>query len=178
MDTTAFLSTLESFSPWNYVLTLAVACGVNATVQWLLRPRHHPPFYCEFPYIPWLGSLVQFATQPREFLQRAADRCGPVFTIQLFGKKMTFLFGTDGHAHFFRAKEHVFDIREACEYSRRRKKCMHPIPECFVVFDSFSFALPCPTILVNPRRHDGHHVWPRRVLRRAPVTHGGTGEYY
>lgn len=114
MDTTSFLSSaLELPSPWNYVLTAAVACGVNATLQWLLRPRHHPPFYCEFPYIPWLGSIVQFATQPREFLQRAANHCGPVFTIQLFGKKMTFLFGTDGHAHFFRAKEDVFDIREA-----------------------------------------------------------------
>ena len=72
-----------------------------------------PPFYCEFPYIPWLGSLVQFATQPREFLERAASKCGNVFTIHLFGKKMTFLMGTDGHGHFFRTKEHVFDIREA-----------------------------------------------------------------
>ena len=113
MDT--LINTLATSSNWSLVGSLALALTVNATVQWLLRPSNHPPFYWEWPYLPWLGSLVQFATQPREFLQRAAARCGNVFTIQLFGKKMTFLMGTDGHAHFFRAKEHVFDIREACE---------------------------------------------------------------
>ena len=104
---------LATASPVHTAATAAVALTLNATLQYLLRPRNHPPFYCEFPYIPWLGSLVQFATQPREFLERAASKCGNVFTIQLFGKKMTFLMGTDGHGHFFRAKEHVFDIREA-----------------------------------------------------------------
>lgn len=103
-------------SPWSIASSLVIALAVNSTIQWLLRPKNEPPFYCEFPYIPWLGSLVQFATQPREFLERAATRCGNVFTIQLFGKKMTFLMGTEGHAHFFRAKEDVFDIREACTY--------------------------------------------------------------
>ena len=119
MDSFSPLSgVLDASSPWTYSLTLAVALSVNSTVQWLLRPKNHPPFYWEFPYIPWLGSLVQFATQPREFLLRAAAQCGDCFTIQLFGRKMTFLFGTDGHAHFFRAKEDVFDIREACTYVR------------------------------------------------------------
>lgn len=95
-------------------MTVSLALAVNSTVQWMLRPARHPPFYCEFPYLPWLGSLVQFATQPREFLERAAAAtAGNVFTIRLFGKHMTFLFGSDGHAHFFRAKEDVFDIREA-----------------------------------------------------------------
>lgn len=104
---------LATASPVHTAATAAVALTLNATLQYLLRPRNHPPFYCEFPYIPWLGSLVQFATQPREFLERAASKCGNVFTIHLFGKKMTFLMGTDGHGHFFRTKEHVFDIREA-----------------------------------------------------------------
>ena len=112
-------TTLTEASPfsspfWNFALTAAIALGVNSALQYyVLRPRHHPPFYCEFPYIPWLGSLVQFATQPREFLERAVQKCGPVFTIQLFGRKMTFLFGLEGHKHFFRAKEDVFDIRQA-----------------------------------------------------------------
>jgi len=72
-----------------------------------------PPFYSESPYIPWLGSLWQFATGPREFLQRAATKHGDCFRIQLFGKNMVFLTGSDGHAAFFKAPEKVFDIREA-----------------------------------------------------------------
>lgn len=74
------LQELVFASPWSFGVTLSLALTVNATVQWMLRPKNHPPFYCEFPYIPWLGSLVQFATQPREFLERAAAKCGPVFS--------------------------------------------------------------------------------------------------
>lgn len=119
LPTMDFLHDLTSgASPWSWVVSLVLILTINSTLQWLLRPRNQPPFYFEFPYIPWLGSLVQFATQPREFLERAAKKCGNVFTIQLFGKKMTFLMGTDGHAHFFRAKEHVFDIREACAWQQ------------------------------------------------------------
>eukprot|EP00977_Amphora_coffeiformis_P020848 scaffold8602_cov196-Amphora_coffeaeformis.AAC.6 len=110
---TTFLQDIVFSSPWSIAGSLAAALGINSAIQWLLRPKNQPPFYYEHPYIPWLGSLVQFATQPREFLTRAAAKCGNVFTIQLFGRKMTFLMGTEGHAHFFRAKEDVFDIREA-----------------------------------------------------------------
>jgi len=46
-------------------------------------------------------------------LQRAAAAKGNCFTVQLFGKQMTFLTGSEGHKHFFKQREHVFDIREA-----------------------------------------------------------------
>ena len=101
---------MESIEPWMIASALVVAYLVHS---YLFPPKDLPPFYAEYPYIPWLGSLVQFATGPREFLQRAAAAKGDVFTIRLFGKSMTFLTGTDGHAHFFKARERVFDIREA-----------------------------------------------------------------
>uniref|UniRef100_A0A7S1ZJQ1 Cytochrome P450 n=1 Tax=Trieres chinensis TaxID=1514140 RepID=A0A7S1ZJQ1_TRICV len=91
-----------------------VALAVKSLLDRLTRPKDLPPFYSETPYIPWLGSIVQFATGPREFLQRAALSTGTgCFTVQLFGKQMTFLTGSDGHAHFFKARENQFDIREA-----------------------------------------------------------------
>jgi hypothetical protein len=93
-----------------------VAILVVYLLSFLVRRPDHPdlpPFYSEPGYLPWLGSLVQFATGPRKFLQRAALAKGDVFTIQLFGKRMTFLTGSEGHAHFFKQREHVFDIREA-----------------------------------------------------------------
>jgi len=100
-------------NPWHIVAALLLSTCVRSIIQYITRPKNLPPFYWEFPYIPWLGSIVQFATGPREFLQRAAAVKGNCFTIQLFGKQMTFLMGPDGHAHFFRAREHEFDIREA-----------------------------------------------------------------
>ncbi|KAG7373396.1 cytochrome P450 [Nitzschia inconspicua] len=112
-------STMETFvgeilsQPWRIVVALALACILNSLISWMTRPKNLPPFYAEYPYIPWLGSLVQFATGPREFLQRAAKAKGDCFTIQLFGKQMTFLMGTEGHAKFFKAPEKTFDIREA-----------------------------------------------------------------
>lgn len=100
-------------SPWHVVVAVVIAYAIHSFLSQLRRPNDIPPFYSEPGYIPWLGSLVQFATGPREFLQRAALAKGDVFTIQLFGKSMTFLTGSDGHAHFFKQREHVFDIREA-----------------------------------------------------------------
>lgn len=105
---------------WSQLLgTWAIVATLNCLLQiYVLRPLrsklyHHPPFYAEFPYLPFLGSLFQFAVQPRELLQRAAASRGPVFTLHLLGRDMTFLMDSDGHAHFFRAPEHVFDIRKA-----------------------------------------------------------------
>jgi hypothetical protein len=100
-------------SPSQVFATLAAAYFLHSVFSYLTRPKNLPPFYYEWPYIPWLGSLAQFATGPREFLQRAALAKGDIFTIQLFGKSMTFLTGSEGHAHFFKQREHVFDIREA-----------------------------------------------------------------
>ena len=105
-------------SPGQLVVALLVSfvlMSISSLFLFRRRTDHHhlPPFYSEPGYIPWLGSLVQFATGPRKFLQRAALAKGDVFTIQLFGKRMTFLTGSEGHAHFFKQREHVFDIREA-----------------------------------------------------------------
>jgi sterol 14-demethylase len=99
--------------PWKIVVAILAGWALNSLISYLTRPKSLPPFYYENPYIPWLGSLVQFATGPREFLQRAALANGECFTIQLFGKQMTFLTGSDGHATFFKAPEKTFDIREA-----------------------------------------------------------------
>ena len=100
-------------SPYKAIAAIVGILTIKSCVEWWTRPKNYPPFYYEHPYIPWLGSLVQFATNPKAFLQRAAAAKGNVFSIQLFGREMTFLFGCDGHAHFFKAREDVFDIREA-----------------------------------------------------------------
>lgn len=107
----------ESFTSLFLKACLA-AYVLNVCIGILLAPPRRPPFYYELPYIPWLGSLVQFAVNPRNLIERAtiyakekyAKQC---FTVHLFGTPMTFLTGSEGHAHFFKQREHVFDIREA-----------------------------------------------------------------
>ena len=109
---------LQEQDPWKLIL-LAIAAGyaVQSLVAMTTAPANRPPFYYEWPYIPWLGSLVQFAINPRELIQRATSTMlqqgKQCFTVQLFGTPMTFLTGSEGHAHFFKQREHVFDIRDA-----------------------------------------------------------------
>jgi hypothetical protein len=115
--TTSFLETALQETPlWQLVIVAwAVAFALHSLVGYITAPPNLPPFYFEVPYIPWLGSLVQFAVNPRALIERAtvANKATNCFTVHLFGTPMTFLTGSEGHAHFFKAREHVFDIREA-----------------------------------------------------------------
>jgi len=106
----------QSFS-WVFFKALCVAYLINVCIGMILAPTR-PPFYYELPYIPWLGSLVQFAVNPRNLIERATkytkEKYGlQCFTVHLFGTPMTFLTGSEGHAHFFKQREQVFDIRDA-----------------------------------------------------------------
>jgi len=92
---------------------LAVLALLNWIKDILTRPKNLPPLYYEFPYIPWLGSIYQYATAPREFLMRGHAACGDCFSVNLLGATMTFMMSSDGHNEFFKAKEEVYDIREA-----------------------------------------------------------------
>eukprot|EP00039_Didymoeca_costata_P024487 m.10422 g.10422 ORF g.10422 m.10422 type:complete len:476 (+) comp4257_c0_seq1:46-1473(+) len=96
------------------LLSCAVIFYILVQIKaWVTRPKNAPPVYSEFPTIPWLGSIWQFATGPREFIQRAHASLGDTFTVNLFGKSLTFLMNSEGHRKFFMGKEDVFDIRKA-----------------------------------------------------------------
>jgi sterol 14alpha-demethylase len=117
---TSFLETaqqqLQEEPLWKLaIFAWVVAYALHSFVGYVTAPRNRPPFYYELPYIPWLGSLVQFAINPRDLIERAtaANKSTNCFTVHLFGTSMTFLTGSEGHAHFFKAREQVFDIREA-----------------------------------------------------------------
>ena len=79
-DAKATLSNLLD-QPHAIAAAILAAWALHSLVSYLTRPKNLPPFYHESPYIPWLGSLVQFATGPREFLERAAKTHGDCFTI-------------------------------------------------------------------------------------------------
>lgn len=87
-------------SEWLVLLVLGLF--LLNQIKALFGPKNLPPVYSEFPYIPWLGSIWQFATNPREFIQRGNLKHGDCFTVNLFGTSMTFLMSSEGHAAFFK----------------------------------------------------------------------------
>ena len=103
------------------IVALVLVALLGLVVYWLLTtkkdPKGAPKLYSEFPYIPWLGSIVQFAQEPRDFLLRAQAKMGEVFDIQLFGQKMTFLMSTEGHDFFFQQPEADFDASAAYKFT-------------------------------------------------------------
>ena len=86
MEKVEILSTVLG-DPWRIVGGVVIAIAVRSVVSNLTRPKNLPPFYSERPYLPFFGSLVQFALGPREFLQRAAAAKGDVFTIQVGNRR-------------------------------------------------------------------------------------------
>lgn len=76
-----------------------------------------PKLYYEFPFLPWIGSIIQFASEPRDFLIRAAKKSGEIFDVQLFGQKMTFLMSSEGHEFFFQQPEADFDASAAYKFT-------------------------------------------------------------
>jgi hypothetical protein len=101
---------------------LVVAAVLVAVLYWLTKGRKDPPnapkLYTEFPFLPWIGSIVQFAREPRDFLLRARASMGEIFDVQLFGQKMTFLMSTEGHDFFFQQPEAVFDASAAYKFTK------------------------------------------------------------
>ena len=104
------------------VVLVVAAAALAAVLYWLTRGRKDPPnspkLYTEFPYLPWIGSIVQFAREPRDFLLRARASMGEIFDVQLFGQKMTFLMSTEGHDFFFQQHEAVFDASAAYKFTK------------------------------------------------------------
>jgi hypothetical protein len=112
------------------IVVLSVAAALLALVLFLLSrgkkdPPNAPKLYSEFPFLPWIGSIVQFAREPRDFLVRAAKKSGEIFDVQLFGQKMTFLMSSEGHDFFFQQPEADFDASAAYKFTKTTVR-IHP----------------------------------------------------
>ena len=66
--------------------TFMVLCGAVVTLyvltsikSLLFGPKNAPPVYSEFPTLPFLGSIWQFATGPRDFIMRGHEKFGEIF---------------------------------------------------------------------------------------------------
>ncbi|XP_068094665.1 lanosterol 14-alpha demethylase [Hyperolius riggenbachi] len=74
----------------------------------------YPP-YISSP-IPFLGHAISFGRSPIEFLEKAYEQYGPVFSFTMVGKTFTYLVGSDAAALLFNSKNE--DLNAEDVYSR------------------------------------------------------------
>uniref|UniRef100_A0A8C5NKV7 Lanosterol 14-alpha demethylase n=1 Tax=Junco hyemalis TaxID=40217 RepID=A0A8C5NKV7_JUNHY len=72
-----------------------------------LRNPSSPP--CIRSWIPWFGAAFQFGKAPLEFIERARNEHGPVFTIFALGKRFTFVTEEEGTDVFFKSEDLNFE---------------------------------------------------------------------
>ena len=99
------------------MLLLVVGCGLLALVALLLilekgvlRPKNAPPMAHEG--LPIIGNLIGFASGPMAFIDRNFAKHGPVFSVQVFHRTLTFMIGPTVSAPFFQNLDDVFSQKE------------------------------------------------------------------
>ena len=87
------------------------------SVFYILRKQSqsYPPTYNP-AYLPLLGGFLEFAKDPLEALRRGYKRCGDCFTINMMGKRMTFLVGPEAHEVFFKASDDELSQEEVYKF--------------------------------------------------------------
>ena len=88
------------------LIVLGVALVVVAVILVAFnkkRPKNAPPF--AHLGLPVIGNYLTFANDPVGLIQGGLDKYGPIFTVPLFHKKLTFLLGPEVSAPFFRLSD-------------------------------------------------------------------------
>jgi len=101
-----------------------------------LRPRKSgihdaPPMVLSSPVvkIPIIGQALEFGMSPVKMTKRCYDQYGPVFTVPIANKRMTFLIGPEAQAPFFKASDDVLSQNEVYGF-------MKPVFGPGVVYDA------------------------------------------
>ena len=84
-------------------------------VLWLLfggsrRPADAPPRATLG--VPIVGTYIEFAKNPVDFVAQCQAKFGPIFTVNMLHKKLTFLIGPEVSAPFFRQNDDVMSQPE------------------------------------------------------------------
>jgi sterol 14-demethylase len=91
------------------------------------RPSNAPP--TATLGVPLVGTYIEFAKNPVDFAQACLDKFGPVFTVNMLHKKLTFLLGPEASAPFFRLRDDFMSQTEVYSF-------MTPVFGKGVVYDA------------------------------------------
>lgn len=82
----------------------------------LLRPRKGgkdaPPMVQSNPSIPIVGPCIEFGKSPMKMVKRCYDDYGPIFTLPIFHKRITFLVGPEAQEPFFKLGDETLSPQE------------------------------------------------------------------
>ena len=67
------------------------------------RPSNAPP--TASLGVPVVGTYIEFAKNPVDFVAQCLGKFGPVFTVPMLHKKLTFLLGPEASAPFFKLRD-------------------------------------------------------------------------
>lgn len=74
------------------------------------RPANSPPVASIG--VPLLGNYIEFAKGPVEFIGKCLDKFGPIYTVPMLHKNLTFLLGPEVSAPFFKENDDVMSQPE------------------------------------------------------------------
>mmetsp|Transcript_15100 Transcript_15100/g.19141 ORF Transcript_15100/g.19141 Transcript_15100/m.19141 type:complete len:496 (-) Transcript_15100:125-1612(-) len=113
-------------------IPLILALGV----LFFLRPRFAkqkdaPPMVLSSPVvkIPLIGQVLEFGLSPVKMTKRCYEQYGPVFTVPIANKRLTFLIGPDAQEAFCKAKDDTLSQSEVYDF-------MKPVFGPGVVYDA------------------------------------------
>ncbi|XP_064603514.1 24-hydroxycholesterol 7-alpha-hydroxylase-like [Liolophura sinensis] len=106
---------LSSLSQTTVFISTAVV--VLTAILWLVYRRNtandqganYPPI--DSGWVPWLGCAIEFGKAPLFQIQAKRKQLGPIFTLYIAGKRLTFLTSVEDFHHFFKSPN--VDFQEA-----------------------------------------------------------------
>jgi sterol 14-demethylase len=78
------------------------------------RPANAPPNAAVG--IPFLGNYLEFASNPVAFVRKCLNKFGPVYTVPMMGKNLTFLLGPEASAPFFKLPDEYMSQAEVYSF--------------------------------------------------------------
>lgn len=90
-----------------FVLTQVLCCGRR-------RPSNAPKVVGGG--LPLIGSMVQFGRDPVGFVTALNRKHGPVFTVNVMGRSMTYLIGAEAQTAFFKADDEELSAKDAYQF--------------------------------------------------------------
>jgi len=104
-------------------LALTVPLTCTLLILYFLRPRHSkhpkaPPMVLSSPIfkIPLIGQILEFGASPVKMTRRCYDQYGPVFTVPMAHKRLTFLIGPEAQEAFCKANDKALSQNEVYDF--------------------------------------------------------------
>ena len=113
-----------------YIIAAVIAVVLSVVIIWTMitrRPKGSPPVVTVG--IPLIGNFIEFAKNPVNFIDACLQKSGPIYTVQMLHKNLTFLLGPEVSTPFFKLNDDFMSQNEVYAF-------MTPVFGKNVVYDA------------------------------------------